>query len=329
MKVALVFPEEYRELSKGKIERRLEALGFEVTSVYSDTPISESLKHMLLESSDIYITGKYERIDARDLERANTLRLIHRFGTGYDNVDWTYAAEKGIYVANLPGINADAVADFTIGLIIALARNIVLAHTCLRKGVWASWIGHELCNKTLGIVGLGAIGSRVALRAIACGMKVVAYDINPNVQFANEHGIRLVSFIDLLREADFVSLHLPLTDRTSKLISESELRSMKRTAYLVNTARAGLVDEAALLKALRERWIAGAALDVFSEEPLCTESELVRMDNVILTPHIAGNTYEAFERGAEIVVENCVRISRGMPPLYAVNRPKRKARPST
>jgi len=320
LKVALIFPESFSFLVK-EMKQRLEKLGFEVIAICSESPINERTKREVLQEVDIYITGGFEKITADDLKEANRLRLIQRFGVGYENVDCLAAARKGIYVANIPGANAESVADLTMGLILALVRHIVQADVALRKGIWRLWIGHELAGKILGILGLGAIGKAVAVRAKAHRMKVIAHDIQPDLEFARKHDVEMVSRTELLKTADIVTLHMPLTEETHNFISESELRLMKPTAYLVNTSRGGLIDQTALVKALRERWIAGAALDVFVKEPLSVDEEILQLDNVVVTPHIGGSTFEALERLAQVVIENCQRFSRGDPLLFVVNKP--------
>jgi len=319
--VALVFPESFAYLAE-KINRELEKHGFSVETVLSEGPITKEIKRALFEEVHIYVTGGIERVTGEDLENARFLKLVQRFGAGYENVDCEAAALRGIYVANIPGVNADSVADLTIGLIISLARHIVTADTLLREGVWRFWIGHELAGKVLGIFGLGAIGKAVALRALAHGMKVIAYDIQPDLEFAKTHNVQWVSKEELLKTADIITIHMPLTEETRDFISEPELNIMKPTAYLVNTSRGGLVNQVALVKALRERRIAGAALDVFPEEPLPRDAEILKLDNVVLTPHIGGSTFEALERLARVVIENCLRVKQGEHPLYVVNRPR-------
>jgi len=319
-KVALIFPGSFRTLVE-KMEQRLKGFDFQVITIYSETPIDEQEKRRVLQGVDVYVTGGLERITADALEETTKLRLIQRFGAGYENVDCIAAARKGIYVANIPGANADSVADLTMGLILALVRHIVKADNLLRKGTWRFWIGHELVGKVLGILGLGAIGKAVALRAQAHGMTVIAHDVQPDLEFARKHKVQWVSKAQLLKTADIVTLHMPLTEETRNFISKSELSLMKPTAYLVNTSRGGLIDQTALIEALSERRIAGAALDVFAEEPLPPNEEILELDNVVLTPHIGGSTFEALERLARIAVDNCLRVKRGDLPLYVVNKP--------
>lgn len=317
-KVALVFPESFAYFVE-KMKQELERENCEVEIVLSEGPITQEEKKTLLANSQVYVTGGVERITASDLEGVKELRLIQRFGAGYENVDCEAAAKKGIYVANIPGANADSVADLTIGLIIALLRNVVRADVLLRKGIWRFWVGRELAGKVLGILGLGAIGKAVALRARAHGMKIIAFDIQPDLDFARKNDIKLVSKEELLQTSDIVTIHMPLTEATRNFISQKEFDLMKPGAYLVNTSRGGLVDHAALVDVLQKRRIAGAALDVFYKEPLPQEDKILELDNVVLTPHIGGSTVEALERLGRVVIENCLRVKRGEQPLYVVN----------
>lgn len=322
LKVVLVFPESVAVI----VDRMADDLrkhGFAVRVVYvrDGTDVEEPLKQQLLREAAIYVTGGYEPIRAADLAGTRSLRLIQRFGTGYDNVDCQAAAQRGIYVANIPGVSAASVADLTMGLILALLRFIPHSDASLRRGKWRLWLGHELAGKKLGLIGLGAIGKEVALRAAAHGMTVVAYDVRPDYSFAQAHNISIVSREELLETADVVSLHIPLTPETRGFIGEAELKRMKRSAYLINTARGALVDQRALVRALREGWIAGAALDVFSPEPPSVDDELLSLENVVLTSHIGGATVEALQRMAKVTVDNCLRIQRGEAPLTAVNKP--------
>jgi len=301
--ITLIFPESFAALTE-KMKQELEKHNCEVIVIHSEKPISNGTKRSLLEAVHIYVTGGIGKMTENDLKNAKPLRLIQRFGAGYENVDCQAASQRGIYVANIPGANADSVADLTMGLILALVRHIVKADNLLRKGTWRFWIGHELAGKVLGIAGLGAIGKAVALRAQAHGMKVIAYDVQPDREFARQHGVKYVSKTQLFRTADIVTLHMPLTEQTRNFISKPELDLMKPTAYLVNTSRGGLIDQTALIEALSERRIAGAALDVFAEEPLPPNEEILELDNVVLTPHIGGSTFEALERLARIAVDN-------------------------
>jgi len=254
-------------------------------------------------------------VDAEVLDAAPKLRVVSNFGVGFDNVDVAAATERGVLVCNTPGVLTDAVADLTLGLVIDLARKVVEAERIVREGQWAAGrgiMGNDLRGKTLGIVGFGRIGRAVAQRARAFGMQVCFHDVfeDPGAEFSDcAHR----SLDDLLREADFVTLHVNLTDETEKLIGARELALMKPTAYLVNTARGPIVDEAALVRALEEKRIAGAGLDVFEHEPKVSAA-LLALSNVVLTPHLGSAVRELRESMAHIVVDNIVAVLEGRRP---------------
>ncbi|MEN2984615.1 MAG: phosphoglycerate dehydrogenase [Dictyoglomaceae bacterium] len=258
------------------------------------------------------------------IEEGKNLKVIGRAGVGVDNIDVEYATRKGILVINAPEGNTISAAEHTFALILSLSRKIPQAFYSLKSGKWdrKSFIGYELYGKTLGLVGLGRIGSEVAKRARAFKMKVVAYDPYISMERAKELEVELLNNLDeLLRISDYVSLHLPLNSETENLIGERELSLMKPSAYLINCARGKLVDEKALYNALRERKIAGCALDVFSKEPIEPDNPLLTLDNVVLTPHLGASTQEAQEKVALIVAEEIIRYFKGEPVLNAVNLP--------
>jgi len=255
-------------------------------------------------------------LTAHVLENAPSLKVVSMHGVGVDHIDLAAAARRGVVIANCLGSNEQSVADLTIGLMIAVARNIPTLDSKLRQGAWGAHTGTELWNKTLGLVGLGRIGRCVAKRAMGFDMHVLAYD--PYVKLDDvKQGISLVSFEEVLKEADYVSLHAGLSDETRHMISTAQLSIMKPTAYLINTARGALVDESALYTALSQKQIAGAALDVFSEEPP-KGSPLLLLDNLVLTPHIGSHTCEAIERMGVMAAENVLLVLRGSEPHHRV-----------
>jgi len=251
------------------------------------------------------------------LENAPDLKVVSAHGVGVDHIDLDAAARLGITIANCPGANAASVSDLTIGLMIAIARNIPGVERKLRQGGWGRHQGSELFQKTLGIIGLGHIGSGVAKRAMGFDMKVLVDD--PYVHSVPKElpEIQLVSIENLIRRADFVSLHAPLNDDTRNIIGPAELAAMKPGAYLINTARGGLVDEQALFNALSTGKIAGAAFDCFVEEPL-TGSPLLDLDNFVGTPHIGAHTQESIERVGVVAAQNVINSLKGQEPLYRV-----------
>ncbi len=298
--------------------RRLEEAGVELIRAPGERPLREEELVRLLGEVDGIIAG-VDRIGRRALQAgAPRLRVIARTGVGVDTVDLEAATDLGVVVTNTPGVNAEAVAELVFGLMIALARGILEADHLVREGRWVRRLGVELFGKWLGIVGLGRIGQEVARRGIGFGMQVAAFDPLVDPEVAGALGVALVPFAEVIERADFLTLHVPLTPNTRHLVGEEELRRMKPTAYLINTSRGGVVDEAALARALREGWIAGAACDVFDEEPPLG-SPLLQAPNVLLTPHLGGHTREAVSRSARIAAEQVLAVFRGERPPHVVN----------
>jgi glyoxylate reductase len=261
-------------------------------------------------------------IDAEVMAAAPKLRVISNFGVGFDNVDVDAATKRGILVCNTPGVLSDAVADLTLGLIISLARRLPEAERFVREGNWGSGrmvdLGVDLKGKTLGIIGLGRIGCAVAKRARAFGMEVVFHD-----QFreppADASFCRYRALDDLLRESDFVTLHVSLSAETRKLIDARTLGLMKPAAYLINTSRGPVIDQSALVEALQAGRIAGAALDVFEREPLPADDPLVTMPNVIALPHVGSATRETRAAMLNLAIDNLLAALRGETPACVVN----------
>ncbi|HSE48211.1 MAG TPA: phosphoglycerate dehydrogenase [Terriglobales bacterium] len=267
-----------------------------------------------LESADALIVRSAVFVDGKTLESAKKLRVIGRAGVGVDNIDVEAATKRGIAVMNTPGANAVAVAEHTFALMLALARHLAKADASTRAGKWEKKAlqGTELRGKTLGIVGLGRIGVEVAKRAKAFGMKVVAHDPFVSTVLVRELGITLAALDEIYRDADYLSLHVGLTPQTQGMIHAQTLAKMKKGARLVNCARGELIDEAALAAALKSGHIAGAALDVFTEEPP-KASALLALDNVLATPHIAGSTKEAQDAvGVQIAMQVREYLKRGV-----------------
>jgi D-3-phosphoglycerate dehydrogenase len=262
------------------------------------------------------------KLTAELIERAERLKVIGRAGVGVDNVDVAAATRRGIVVANAPESTVVSAAEQTIGLMVALARNIPQAHAALKQGRWERerWGGIELAGKTLGLVGFGRIGRQVARRAVGLGMHVLAYDPFAADERFRELGVERADDLDaVLAAADVLSLHSPLTPETERMIGREAIARMKDGARLVNAARGALVDEAALAEAIRSGKLAGAALDVFSEEPY--SGELLELDEVVVTPHLAASTDEAQDRAGVIVAEQVVAALHGGLVTNAVNIP--------
>jgi D-3-phosphoglycerate dehydrogenase len=278
----------------------------------------------------ISIIGDYEALMVRSQTRVTAdviaagekLQVIGRAGVGVDNIDVEEATRRGIVVVNAPTGNTTSATEHTIALMLALARHIPQANTVLKSGVWrrSDFIGTEVRGKTLGIIGMGNIGSEVAKRARAMEMRIIAHDPYISVDHARNLKVELVSLKQLLKEADFISLHVPMTASTKGMIGAKELTLVKSTARIINTARGGIVDEKALAEAVKERRLAGAAIDVFVTEPV-TESPLFGIENIIVTPHLGASTAEAQVMAAMDVAEQIIDVFKGNPPQYAVNAP--------
>ena len=264
-----------------------------------------------------------DRID-RDVISSNPkLRAISNYAAGYDNIDVDFATERGIVVTNTPDVLTEATAELAWALLLAVSRRIVEGDRFTREGRFRGWsptllLGKELSGKTLGVIGAGRIGTAFALKARCFGMKVLYYNRSRNEVLESRVGARKVDLESLLRESDFVSIHLPLTKETHHLIDYRKLCMMKRDAVIINTARGAIIKERDLIRALRERRIFGAGLDVYENEPEVAE-ELKEMENVVLLPHIGSATLETRTKMSLLAAENLVKALRGEVPKYCVN----------
>ncbi|MCS7113584.1 MAG: D-glycerate dehydrogenase [Candidatus Bathyarchaeota archaeon] len=291
--------------------------------VFEEPPVEDELIESVRDADAILVTLNVERVSRRVIESASKLRVIARHGVGYDNVDVDAATERGVWVTITPVLH-ETVADMAFAHILCLARNVCRASQHVKSRLWRIrdpflFVGMDVWGKVIGIIGLGRIGSAIAKRSKGFSMKILYYDIVRKPQLEIEFEAEYRPLNDLLRESDFVVISCPLTEYTRGMIGEDELKLMKPTAILVNIARGPIVDHDALVKALREGWIAGAGLDVFWQEPLPLEDPLLDLDNVILTPHIASNTSECRRRMALTAVEDILRVLHGEPPRYPVN----------
>jgi D-3-phosphoglycerate dehydrogenase len=280
-----------------------------VPNPYRGKKLSEIELIELIGGVDALVSG-LDQVTAKVIGASDQLKVISMFGTGVDHIDVKAATEKGIVVTNTPAVNSDAVADMTFALMLAIARRIPFAFDQVKEQKWPLIIGVEVCNKTLGLIGLGQIGKRVAIRAGGFNMRVLAHEKSPDKQFVQEHRIQLVPLNQLLRESDFASIHVPLTPETKDLIGPDQFEIMQSTAFLINTARGGIVDENALYDALKYGKIAGAAFDVLKEEPL-KERRLLELENFIVTPHISAFTREAIEKTEKLSAQNVVDVLKG------------------
>lgn len=247
------------------------------------------------------------------LARCPRLKLVSIWGTGTDNIDLGAAARRGVTVTNTPGVSAVSIAEHCLALMLAAARNIPRVDAQVRQGQWPRGGSSQMHGKTLGIIGLGAIGRQLARIGKGIGMKVIAWTMHPKPALAGELGAELVERDELLRTSDVVSLHLRLSPETRGWLGRREIGLLKPTAIFINTARGAIVDEAALIEALRERRVAGAGIDVYETEPLPPGHALTKLDNVVLTPHSAGVTPEALEAGLSLSVENIWNFLAGRP----------------
>jgi glyoxylate reductase len=265
-----------------------------------------------------------DRIDAEVLDQAPALKVIANYGVGFEHIDVEAATRRGIVVTNTPGVLTDSTADLTLALILATARRVVEGDRRVREGKFQYWapflfLGTDVSGKTLGLIGLGRIGQAVARRAAGFGMKLIYYS-RTRLKPAREQELQ-VSYAPLetlLREADFVSLHVPLTPQTRHLISSRELQIMKPSAYLINTARGPVVDEAALVESLRRGEIGGAGLDVYEREPALSPG-LADLKNVVLLPHVGSATIETRTRMAQMAADNLLAGLRGQEPPNCLN----------
>lgn len=276
------------------------------------------LREVLPESAALIVRSR-TKVTADLLEHADNLRLVARAGIGVDNIDVSAATERGILVINAPQGNVRSTAEHTVALLFALARRVTAADRAVREGRWkAGYEGTQLAGKRLGVIGVGKVGRQVASMAAALGMEVVAHDPYLNPQAWEVLGLRDVPLQTLLTTSDFITLHIPIGADTRGLIDARALASMKAGAYLINCARGGLVDEPALAQALSSGALAGAALDVFEEEPL-GDSPLLTAPNVILTPHVAASTREAQAQVSTEIAEQVVDFFAGRPVSYPIN----------
>ncbi len=262
----------------------------------------------------------------RVIEAHPALRVIARMGVGYDAVDVAAATEHGIAVTITPGTNQDAVAEHTFALILAIAKSVAEQHPLIQAGKWPRRANLPLRGRTLGIAGLGRIGKAVALRGECFGMRLLAYEPYPDLDFAAKHGVSLVPFDQLLAESDWLSLHMPMMPETKYLINRNTLAKMKPTAYLINTARGGLVCEADLAEALKARRIAGAGLDVFEQEPPGKDNVLLGLDNVVFTPHAAGVDLQSRDDMAHAAARSIAALAKGEWPAEQVVNPEVRAK---
>ncbi len=301
----------------------LKAAGHEVIVSQRDSVLSRNELLKNLKDKDALLCLLTDKVDGAVMDASN-LKIISNYAVGFDNIDIPAATKRKIIVTNTPGVLTETVAEHAFALMLSIARRIVESDRFVRKGKYRGWapmllLGSDLNGKTLGILGLGRIGSAVAARAKGFGMNIIYYDAFRSEQFEKELEARFVQQEDIFRQSDFVSVHVPLLPETRHLIGYKQLLMMKKTSYLVNTSRGPIIDERALVRALRQNVIAGAALDVYENEPRLAPG-LARLDNVILTPHTASATIGTRSRMSELAAQAIIDFFKGNTPQNVVNR---------
>ncbi len=318
----IVIPDDYPPTYASLEQEDLQRLGaYGTVRLHTTRAADRAELFSRIATADVLINVRaYTRLDDEAFSNAPRLKMVSILGTGTDNVDLEAATRRGISVTNTPGVGAPSVAELTVGLMLGLVRAIPISDARLRQGTWQHVEGPELAGKTLGLLGLGAIGQHVARLGRGLGMRVIGWSYSRDPARAEGLGVELVERDDVFRRADVVSVHLRNTPEVRGIVGDRELALMKPTAYLINTARGALVDEAALAAALRAEKIAGAALDVYQEEPLPPErNPFLDLTNVVLTPHIGAVTREANTRSRALPVDNIIAYIEGRP-QNVVNR---------
>lgn len=312
----LVTPTSYGK-NDARLKTELEAQVGEVIYNPTGKPLTSTEVAQLLPGVDGYIAG-LDGIDANAIKAADRLKVIARYGVGVDNVDLAAAQEKGIIVTNTPGANSVSVAELALGLMLALARQIPVAVEAVHQGKWPRSSGISLEGKVVGILGLGAIGKQLARRLAGFDCKIVAFDPYADPEFAKDNHIELAAMDEVIGQADFVSLHLPLLPETRGLVNEGFLNKMKRGSYLINTSRGEAVDEVALLKALQTGHLKGAGLDAFTVEPPDPKNPLLTCPQVIATPHLGAQTDGATSNMGWFAMRDCLAVLKDEKPVYRI-----------
>jgi glyoxylate reductase len=312
------------------VTRKIPASGIELlknaglkVEVYQENhAIPDTLFKQKIRACDALLSMLTESLTAEVIATAPKLKIIANYAVGYNNIDLQAAAQRGIVVTNTPDVLTEATADLAFALILSCARRIVEGDRMVRRGEFSGWepmllLGAEICGQTIGIIGAGRIGTAVARRAFGFGMKIIYSDPEPNRLIEAEYGARNLELEELLRSADFISLHVPLSESTRHLIDKQRLQLMKPVAIIVNTSRGAVIDEQALTQALTAKKIGGAGLDVYEHEPALSAG-LADLDNVVLLPHLGSATLQTRARMAEIAAGNIVDYFKGVSPKNIV-----------
>jgi len=320
-----------RELPKSGLDIIKERFEVEIWPEYAPPPKEEIMRKAA--NVDALVTLLSDKIDAEVYDAASSLKIVSQFAVGFDNIDVKEATKRGIYVSNTPGVLTETTADFAWALLMAVARRVVEADKYIRSGNWkVGWHptmfqGRDIHGRTLGIIGLGRIGTAIARRAAGFKMKVLYHDVTRRREWEEKLNLEYTEIETLLQKADFVTINVPLLKSTHHLINEARLQMMKETAILINNARGPVVDESALFKALKEGWIAGAGLDVFEQEPTPQGNPLLTLENVIVAPHISSASFGTRSKMAEMVAENLTAFFKGRVPPNLVNREVTNVKP--
>ncbi len=312
----LVTPTSYGK-NDSRLKTELEAQVGEVVYNPTGKPLTSAEVAQLLPRIDGYIAG-LDGIDANALKMADRLKVIARYGVGVDNVDLAAAREKGIVVTNTPGANSVSVAELALGLMLALARQIPEAVEAVHQGKWPRYSGVSLEGKTIGILGLGAIGKQLARRLTNFDCKILAFDPFADAVFAKDNHIELTTMEKVIEQADFISLHLPLLPETRGIVNDTFLNKMKKGSFLINTSRGEAIDEDALLKALQSGHLKGAGLDAFTVEPPDPKNPLMALPQVIATPHLGAQTDGATSNMGWLAMRDCLAVLKNEKPTFRV-----------
>lgn len=320
-----------RDIMEVFVTRRIPEIGIEKLREDHEVEVSDKPRNLSKEEIIESVKGKdavlcllTDMMDEEIIKAGEDLKVISNYAVGYDNIDVEAATERGIAVTNTPGVLTEATAEIAWALMMSVARNVVNGDEFVREDRFEGWdptlmLGHELHGKTLGIVGMGNIGSKVAEMSQGFDMEVIYYNKSRNEDIEEKIGAEFVELDELLSRSDFVSLHVPLTDKTEGMIGKEELELMSYDSYLINTARGEVVDEDALVETLKEGGIAGAGIDVYADEPHGANPDYYDLDNVVLTPHLGSASHKAREGMAVMAAENILSILEGKEPENIVN----------
>jgi D-3-phosphoglycerate dehydrogenase len=298
--------------------------GFELEINPYNRPLTRDELLEKIKDKDAVITQLVDKVDREFFEAGEKVKIVANYAVGYDNIDLEEATKRGVYVTNTPNVLNNATAELAWTLLFSVARRVIPADKFMRTGKYKGWdpllfLGKEVTGKTLGVIGMGRIGYTFAKMSKGFNMKVIYYDIYRNETAEKEIPAEYVDLDTLLKESDFISIHVPLTPQTKHLITERELKLMKKSAILINTSRGPIIDEKALVKALKEGWIWGAGLDVYEREPEF-EPDLAQLENVVMLPHIGSATEEARRGMSLLCAENIIDFFEGRVPRTLVNK---------